>query len=356
MDAFYASIEQRDNAAFRGKPLAVGGSGERGVVAAASYEARKYGVYSAMSSRIALKKCPGIIFTPPRFHVYKEVSNQIRSIFLEYTDLVEFLSLDEAFLDVTENHKNIPYAIDVAKEIKQKILDATHLTASAGVSVNKFLAKIASDYNKPDGLYVIGPKSAEKFVEGLKIEQFFGIGKKTAQRMHEMQIYTGFDLKQKPEELLIQQFGKFGRLYYLNARGIDNRIVNPNRIRKSIGSEQTFMEDTDDPDVLKEELEKISEELFRRIDKIKFKGRTITLKIKYSDFSHTSKSRTLPDAVDDYQIVWTTAQELLDKVSLSSKIRLIGLSIKTNEKETEDEISLQFPGAQLKIPFEEKMG
>jgi len=355
MDAFFASIEQRDNEAFRGRPLAVGGSGSRGVVAAASYEARKFGVHSAMSSQLAVKKCPHLIFTPPRFHVYKEVSNQIRSIFLEYTDLVEPLSLDEAFLDVTTNHKNIPYAIDVAKEIKQKILERTQLTASAGISINKFLAKIASDYNKPDGLYVIGPKRAENFTETLKIERFFGIGKKTAERMHAMQIYTGLDLKQKSEEFLVQQFGKFGRLYYLNARGIDNRIVNPNHVRKSLGAERTFLEDTDDLTILHAELEKVADDLFRRMNRTAFKGKTITLKVKFSNFSTISRSKTLPSPPENYSFLLQTAKELLDHVPLELKIRLIGLSVKNNET---DDAYPEDPGTmvQLKIPFEEDKG
>jgi DNA polymerase-4 len=355
MDAFFASIEQRDNEAFRGKPLAVGYAGQRGVVAAASYEARRFGVYSAMPSQVALRKCPHIIFTPPRFHVYKEVSNQIRSIFLEYTDLVEPLSLDEAFLDVTFNHKDIPYAIDVAKEIKQKIFETTQLTASAGISINKFLAKIASDYNKPNGLYVIGPKSAEKFVEELKIEKFFGIGKKTAERMHEMQIFTGLDLKQKSEEFLMRHFGKFGKLYHLNAQGIDNRVVNPNHIRKSLGAERTFREDTDDLFVLREELEKVTDDLFRRTDRSKFRGKTVTLKVKYSNFTHTSRSKTLPDFISDYDTLQKIAFELLELVPLSLQIRLIGLSIKNNDV-SETELKENSSGTQLQIPFEEHLG
>lgn len=355
MDAFFASIEQRDNEEFRGKPIAVGGSGHRGVVAAASYEARKYGVYSAMPSKLAVRKCPHLIFTPPRFQVYKEVSNQIRSIFLEYTDLVEPLSLDEAFLDVTINHKNIQYAIDVAKEIKQKIWEKTNLTASAGVSINKFLAKIASDYNKPNGLYIIGPKKAEKFVEELKIEKFFGIGKKTAERMHQMDIFTGLDLKQRSEEFLTNNFGKFGKLYYLNARGIDNRVVNPNHIRKSVGAEQTFLEDTDDYYVLRDQLMKVVNELFNRIDKMKFKGKTVTLKIKYSDFTHISRSKTISNVVEEFDVLEQIAEQLLQQIPLSLKVRLIGLSIKNNEfiaeSQTKEKTSLQ-----LEIPFEENMG
>lgn len=225
MDAFFASIEQRDNADYKGKPLAVGYSGARGVVAAASYEARRYGVRSAMASTTALRKCPHLIFVMPRFEVYKSVSRQIMDIFHEYTDLVEPLSLDEAFLDVTENHKQMASATQIAQEIKQKIQETTGLTASAGVSFNKFLAKIASDYNKPNGLFVVKPKDAERFVETLSIEQFYGVGKVTAERMHRLGIKTGADLKQWSEQSLLTKFGKAGHSYYQNARAIDNRPV-----------------------------------------------------------------------------------------------------------------------------------
>ncbi|GHT68942.1 hypothetical protein AGMMS50239_34940 [Bacteroidia bacterium] len=243
MDAFYAAVEQRDNPDLRGKPVAVGYGEARGVVATASYEARKYGVHSAMPSLTARNKCPGLIFVPARFEVYHEVSTQIREIFLEYTDLVEPLSLDEAFLDVTVNHKNNPSAGLIAKEIKQKIFEKTGLTASAGVSINKFLAKIASDYKKPNGFFVITPEEAEKFVETLKIERFFGVGKVTAQKMHDHHIFTGLDLKQRPETELVRLFGKAGHDLYQYARGIDNRKVEPNRVTKSISNETTFLQD-----------------------------------------------------------------------------------------------------------------
>lgn len=349
MDAFYASIEQRDNEEYRGKPLAVGYAGERGVVAAASYEARKFGVRSAMSSKLALKKCPELIFVPTRFEVYKSVSQQIRAVFLEYTDLVEPLSLDEAFLDVTENHKNQEFAVEIAKEIKAKILENTGLTASAGVSFNKFLAKIASDYNKPDGLYVITPKKAEGFVENLKIEDFFGIGKKTAEKLHQLGISTGRDLKQKTEQELIQLFGKQGTIYYLNARGIDNRLVNPNRIRKSVGSENTFMRDTDSLPLLYSELEQVAKDVIQRITKSSFKGRTVTLKIKFSDFKVISRSKTVLKPITEYQVLYKYALELLHGVDVSSKVRLIGLSIKNSDTENEEE---DMPvGTQLRLPF-----
>jgi len=348
MDAFYASIEQRDNEEFRGKPLAVGYSGDRGVVAAASYEARKYGVRSAMASKTALRKCPHLIFTRARFDVYKSVSRQIMDIFLEYTDLVEPLSLDEAFLDVTENHKGILYATQIAKEIKKKILEQTGLTASAGVSYNKFLAKIASDYKKPDGLFIIKPKDAELFVENLPIEQFFGVGKVTAQKMHELGIKNGLDLKKKTEEQLVGIFGKAGHIYYENARAIDDRIVNPNRIRKSVGAENTFDRDIDTYEELGKELSDIAEDVIRRITKNSFKGRTITLKAKYADFKIVTRSRTLPDAVVTYETLYGIGSELLHELDISGKIRLLGLSIKNADIEEN-----WVDAVQLRINFDE---
>ncbi|MDR1331683.1 MAG: DNA polymerase IV, partial [Tannerella sp.] len=254
MDAFYASVEQRDNVELRGKPVAVGYPEARGVVAAASYEARRYGVHSAMPSLTARNKCPSLVFVTPRFDVYHEVSRQIRTIFYEYTDMVEPLSLDEAFLDVTENHKNNPSATLIAREIKRRIYEATGLRASAGVSINKFLAKIASDYKKPDGLFVILPEEAERFVESLKIEWFFGVGKVTAQKMYENGIYTGADLKRHSEQELVRLFGKAGRSFYLNARGIDDREVQAERIIKSISNETTFLKDKDSMTLLLVEL------------------------------------------------------------------------------------------------------
>lgn len=347
MDAFYASIEQRDNEEYRGKPLAVGYSGDRGVVAAASYEARKYGVRSAMPSKTALRKCPQLIFVPARFDVYKSVSRQIRDIFLEYTDLVEPLSLDEAFLDVTENHKNIPYATQIAKEIKQRIFDETSLTSSAGVSYNKFLAKIASDYRKPNGLFVVKPKDAEAFVENLAIEQFFGVGKITAKRMHQLGIKTGLDLKAKTEEQLVGLFGKAGHIYYLNARALDDRIVDPNRIRKSVGAENTFGRDMDSYDELASELAKIATDVIERITKNSFKGRTITLKAKYADFRIITRSRTLAQPVVSYQVLYDTGLALLREIDVSAKIRLLGLSIKNSDS------GLWTDAVQLRINFED---
>lgn len=331
MDAFFASIEQRDNPAYRGKPLAVGYAGERGVVAAASYEARKYGVRSAMSSRMALKRCPHIIFTPSRFDVYKEVSRQIMDIFSEYTDLIEPLSLDEAFLDVTVNHKNIRSATIIAREIKERIKKVTHLTASAGVSYNKFLAKIASDYNKPDGLFVIQPKDAEIFVESLAIEQFFGVGKVTAKYMHQIGIKNGLDLKQRTENELVTHFGKMGHQFYSYARAIDNRPVEVDRVRKSLGAENTFEKDIDSYDELLAEMKEIAKEVIRRISKRSFQGRTVTLKVKYADFRIISRSKTFSEPIDNYEKLIDISIELLQMIDISPKVRLLGLSIKNND-------------------------
>ncbi|KAA6344840.1 DNA polymerase IV [termite gut metagenome] len=284
MDAFYASVEQRDNEALRGKPVAIGYSEARGVVATASYEARKFGVHSAMPSLTARNKCPQLIFVPPRFEIYHEVSTQIREIFLEYTDLVEPLSLDEAFLDVTINHKNNPSVGLIAKEIQQRIFEKTRLRASAGVSVNKFLAKIASDWKKPNGFFVIPPEEAERFAENLKIEQFYGVGKVTAQKMHENHIFTGYDLKQCSGAELVKLFGKAGHSLYLNARGIDEREVEPNRITKSISNETTFLQDKTNRTLLTVELYHLAKEVMERTNEEKFYSKTITIKVKYADF------------------------------------------------------------------------
>lgn len=327
MDAFYASVEQRDNEALRGKPVAVGYSEARGVVSAASYEARKYGVRSAMPSLTAKNKCPHLIFVPARFDVYHEVSDQIREIFFEYTDRVEPLSLDEAFLDVTINHKNNPSASLIAKEIQQKIFEKTGLRASAGVSNNKFLAKIASDYKKPNGFFVIRPEEAESFAESLKIEQFFGVGKVTAKKMHENRIYTGYDLKQRSEMELVRLFGKAGNTYYLNARGIDHREVEANRITKSISNETTFLEDKTEFTLLSVELYHLAKEVFERMTEEKFYGKTITVKIKYNNFKIITRSKTLLHKISAFELFWSTAREILKQTTLDFPVRLIGLGI-----------------------------
>jgi DNA polymerase-4 len=336
MDAFYASVEQRDNEELRGKPVAVGYSEARGVVAAASYEARKYGIRSAMPSLTAKNRCPSLIFVSPRFDVYREISCQIREIFHEYTDLVEPLSLDEAFLDVTENHKNNPSATLIAGEIKRKIYETTRLRASAGVSVNKFLAKIASDYKKPDGLFVILPEEAEKFVESLKIEQFFGVGKITARKMHENGIYTGLDLKRRSERELVRLFGKVGKSFYLNARGIDDREVQAERIIKSISNETTFLKNKDNMTLLLVELYHLAKEVMERIEKENFYGRTVTVKVKYADFRIITKSKTLSCKITGFDMFWHTAREIMKQVDLSVQpVRLLGVGISNAVDEPE---------------------
>lgn len=329
MDAFYASVEQRDFPEFRGKPLAVGGSPDgRGVVATASYEARKYGVKSAMSSRMAMKLCPELIFTFPRFEVYKEVSNHIRAIFSRYTDLIEPLSLDEAFLDVTDDKLGIGSAIEIAKEIKDAITKELQLTASAGVSVNKFVAKIASDFNKPDGLTFIGPSKIVAFLEKLPIHKFFGVGKVTAKKMNQMGIFTGLDLKRFSEMEMVQHFGKSGKFFYQIVRGEDNRPVKPNRISKSIGVEDTFETDLHQYEDMTEEIKRISDKLFKRLQKANKYGKTITIKIKFSDFTQITRSRTFFNKIDELQSVQDQALELLEKLDLQDKrVRLLGVTI-----------------------------
>ena len=335
MDAFYASIEQRDNPALKGKPVAVGGERKRGVVAAASYEARKYGVRSAMPSVTAIKKCPQLIFVKPRFKAYKEVSLQIRDIFFEYTDLVEPLALDEAFLDVTENKMGMEIATEIALEIKKKIKQKTALTASAGVSVNKFLAKIASDYKKPDGLFVIKPHQAEKFVEELPIDKFFGIGKVTAAKMHKMGIVTGRDLKKVPMEELVRLFGKSGVFYYDIAHAVDNRSVDPNRIRKSFSTENTFENDLEGLPQILPQLKTIADELIQRTSRSGTRGRTLTLKIKFEDFEQITRSKSLPDyyVPEDIHVV---SAELASVVDFGHRgVRLLGLTL-SNLEHNED--------------------
>ena len=294
MDAFYASVEQRDRPEYRGRPIAVGYDGPRGVVATASYEARPYGVHSAHSSVLAKRLCPELIFVPARFDVYKAVSRQIRAIFGEYTELVEPLSLDEAFLDVS----HVRSATLVAREIKARILAETGLTASAGISVNKMLAKIASDYRKPDGLFTIPPERIEEFVAGLPVERFFGIGEVTAEKMHRLGIRTGADLRLWNEAALVQQFGKAGHSYYGYARGIDEREVTPNRVRKSLGAETTFAEDTDDRERLRLELSAVREEVWNRVMRHEFRGKTVVLKLKFDNFRQITRSKTLFTPVD----------------------------------------------------------
>jgi DNA polymerase-4 len=348
MDAFYASVEQRDFPELRGKPIAVGWSTERGVVTTASYEARKFGVRSAMASKIALRICPDLIFAPPRFEVYHQVSLQIRDIFTEYTDLVEPLSLDEAFLDVTENKKNIPSATLIAREIKARIKEKTGLTASAGISINKFLAKIASDINKPDGLFLIPPEKAVEFVEKLPIEKFFGIGKVTAEKMHQMGIKNGFDLKQLSESELISQFGKTGKYYYLNARAEDPRDVNPNRVMKSLGAENTFPQDLKDPESIENSLDEIADILIHRMDHSGTRGKTLTLKVKYADFHQITRSKTLSEWISGKDQVKNLYMDLLNAVEIGPGIRLLGLTL-SNLNQSTGNISPDLSDSQLTL-------
>jgi len=337
MDAFYASVEQRDNPALRGKPVAVGGDHSRGVVAAASYEARNFGVHSAMSSAMAKIKCPELIFVYPRFDVYRLVSNQIREIFFEYTDLVEPLSLDEAFLDVTINKKEIRSATIIAKEIKQKILEKTGLTASAGISINKFLAKVASDYQKPDGLFVIRPEDAEKFVEELPVEKFYGVGKVTSRKMRQMGIMKGHDLKRFDVQELIRKFGKAGAFYYDMARAVDTRPVEPERIRKSVGAERTFDTDLAKMYEIQKELLELTKILIERLMKTGFKGRTLTLKVKFDNFQQITKSKSLPAAIK-HQMIHPISSELASGVNYANRnVRLLGLAISNAPEKKQDE-------------------
>ncbi|MFC7478017.1 DNA polymerase IV [Dankookia sp. GCM10030260] len=292
MDAFYASVEQRDHPELRGRPVAVGGSRERGVVAAASYEARKFGVHSAMPSVTARRKCPELVFVPPRFDVYKAVSLQIRAIFAEHTPLIEPLSLDEAYLDVSENLQGIASATEIAQRIRASIKAETALTASAGISYNKFLAKLASDHRKPDGLFVITPRMGPAFVEALPVGKFHGVGPATSARMNRLGIHNGIDLRAHSMAFLQQHFGKAGAYYYWIARGVDERPVRPDRIRKSVGAENTFATDLVTLDAACAALLPIIEKVWRYCEGAGIRGRTVTLKVKYADFSQVTRSRT----------------------------------------------------------------
>jgi DNA polymerase-4 len=328
MDAFFASVEQRDNPELRGKPVAVGGAGERGVVAAASYEARKFGVRSAMASTMARRKCPELIFVPPRFDVYREISLQIRTIFAEYTPLIEPLSLDEAYLDVTENLKGITSATQIAEEIRAMIREQTALTASAGVSYNKFLAKLASDYRKPDGLFVITPRMGPAFVEALEVGRFHGIGPATTTKMHSLGIYTGLDLRAQTLEFLQQHFGKAGYYYYWIARGVDHRPVQADRIRKSVGAENTFSNDLMAFEEMKQSLQPIIDKVWRYCEGSDIRGRTVTLKVKYADFQQVTRSRSFAAPVDSKAALERASVELLSSLLPVPKgVRLLGITL-----------------------------
>lgn len=327
MDAFYASVEQLDCPELKGKPVAVGGGTQRGVVAAASYEARKYGVKSAMSNGEALRRCPQLIFIKPRFQRYKEISQKLMALFREYTDLVEPLSIDEAFLDVTDNKKQEPYAMAIAEEIRERVKKEFGLTVSAGVSYNKFLAKTASDVNKPDGMFVITPKRAQQFFDLLPIRKFYGVGEVTAKKMMRLGIEKGRDLREFPERDLVHHFGKMGHFYYGIVRGEDNRPVLPHRERKSVGTEETFLSDITDRVQVIEALSELSNELHRRVSAKKMGGCTITLKVKYSDFCKISRSRTYTQPLLRKSDIENAALFLWDKISLREGIRLLGITL-----------------------------
>jgi DNA polymerase IV len=341
MDAFYASVEQMDNPELKGKPLAVGGSEVRGVVSAASYEARKFGVRSAMSGVQAKRNCPDLIFVPPRFDRYREISKKIRKIFHDYTDLVEPLSLDEAYLDVTQNKKGNPSATLIAEEIRKRIFEEVGLTASAGISVNKFVAKIASDYNKPNGQKTINPEEVESFMESLDIKKFYGIGKVTTEKMYQLGIFTGKDLKSKAVDYLETHFGKSGVHYYYIVRGIHNSEVKPNRTTKSVAAEHTFDTNLTSEIFMEERLEQIAKELARRLQKHKLSGKTITLKIKYSDFSQQTRSKTLPYFVADKGLIFETVKELLYQERMKDSVRLLGISLANLNTEIKKTIVVQ---------------
>lgn len=353
MDAFYASVEELDNPDLKGKPLAVGGSEKRGVVSAANYEARKFGVRSAMSGFQASKNCPHLTFVKPRFDRYKEISKQIRAIFFEYTDLVEPLSLDEAYLDVTINKKGNPSATMLATEIRQRILEKTGLNASAGISINKFIAKVASDINKPNGQKTVNPEEVIPFLENLDIRKFYGVGKVTAEKMYKLGIFTGKDLKSKSIEFLAENFGKSGPYYYHVVRGIHNSEVKPHRIPKSVGAQRTFNENLSSEVFMLERLEHIAQELERRLTKSKVAGKTITLKIKYSDFTLNTRSKTMPYFIADKDLILETAKDLLYQEELQNSVRLLGISLSnlnTEDKKTKkvDDKSIL---VQLKFDF-----
>ena len=347
MDAFYASVEQRDNPDYRGKPIAVGGSpeGRGGVVATASYEARKFGVRSAMPSRRAQQLCPELIFVYPRFAAYKEVSRHIREIFRRYTDIIEPLSLDEAYLDVTTDKLQIGSAIEIARQIKTAITQELALTASAGVSVNKFVAKIASDMNKPDGLTFIGPSVIEAFMEQLPVEKFFGVGRVTAEKMKNMGLHTGSDLKRLAEAELTARFGKAGRFYYNIVRGIDNRQVQPHRETKSVGAEDTFAYDLTLIDEMNLELDKIAANVGNSLMRHQLSGRTITLKVKYSDFRQITRSRSLPAPTCAVEVITEVAKALLLSTGpAGQRIRLLGISLSnfgSAQRHRDDDVQLK---------------
>jgi DNA polymerase-4 len=346
MDAFYASVEQMDDPSLRGKPVAVGGSESRGVVAAASYEARQFGVRSAISGFVAKKICPELIFVKPRFDRYKEISSKIHKIFREYTDLVEPLSLDEAYLDVTQNKRGNPSASLLAEEIRLRIFNEVGLTASAGISVNKFVAKIASDYNKPNGQKTVNPEDIIVFLEELPIRKFYGVGKVTTEKMYQLGIFTGVELKSKSLDFLEKHFGKSGKFYYQVVRGIHSSEVKPDRISKSVAAEQTFDKNLSSEIFMMEQLEKIAFILEKRLKKKNISGRTVTLKIKYSDFTQQTRSKTLLYFIADKGLILETVKELLYQERMKDSVRLLGISM--NNLNTEEKKAIV---VQLKFAF-----
>ena len=341
MDAFYASVEQMDNPELRGKPVAVGGSENRGVVSAASYEARKFGVRSAISGVLAKKYCPEIIFVRPRFDRYKEISSKIHKIFNDYTDLVEPLSLDEAYLDVTQNKKGNPSASLLAQEIRLRIFNEVGLTASAGISVNKFVAKIASDYNKPNGQKTVNPDEVEAFLEEMPIRKFYGVGKVTTEKMYQLGIFTGIDLKSKSLEFLEKHFGKSGAFYYNVVRGIHNSEVKSSRITKSVAAEHTFDVNLSSEIFMMEQLERIAVSLEKRLKKHNISGKTITLKIKYSDFTQQTRSKTIPYFIADKSLIMENVEELLYQEKMKDSVRLLGISLSNLNTEIKKAVVVQ---------------
>ncbi len=330
MDAFYASVEQRDNPGYRGKPVVVGGlpQGRGGVVATASYEARKFGIHSAMPSKKAAQLCPHAIFILPRFEAYKEASGKIKEIFHRYTDQVEPLSLDEAYLDVTQDKQGIGSALEIATQIRKAIKDELGLTASAGISINKFVAKIASDMKKPDGLTFIGPSKIEAFMKQLPVEKFFGVGKVTATKMKAIGLHTGADLKNVSKQDLVKNFGKNGHFFYNIVRGVDERLVTSNRETKSIGAEDTFSYDLNELEEMNKELEKLTLKVAGRLQRYDLKGRTITLKIKYSDFKIITRSQSFIQPLNDANTIAVTSRQLLLQTEPEgTNIRLLGITL-----------------------------
>lgn len=342
MDAFYASVEQRDNPSLKNKPVVIGSDSNRGVIAAASYEARKYGIHSAMSSVVAKRHCRNLIFVKGNMNKYKSISKQIKHIFYDYTDLVEPLSFDEAYLDVTKNTKDNPSATLIAQEIKHRIKKEINLTSSAGISYNKFLAKIASDVNKPDGLFIITPQEAQKFIDNLSIDRFFGIGRITAKKMHKMGIFFGSDLKKISLNRLNNIFGKQGDFYYKSVRGIDNRKVNPNRERKSLGNENTFSKNLTKYNEMEDALLVLANKLYERLKATELYGRTLTLKMKHQDFNINTKSKTFDNPIVSFNELCNNVLILLSEVFyIGLSVRLLGISVSNFLTEEQEATQLQ---------------